>query len=74
MRPAQPQLPSLTPAQEHMGTPALLHLQDKGLKDNIAELEQDFFLFKEETTNNLQHLLNLTSHHNVHKLNSSALL
>ncbi len=47
----------------HTSTPASPKI--KVLKDNIAELEQDFFLFKEETTNNLQHLLNLTSHHNV---------
>ncbi len=45
----------------HTSTPASPKI--KVLKDNIAELEQDFFLFKEETTNNLQHLLNLTSHH-----------
>ncbi len=47
----------------HTSTPASPKI--KVLKDNIAELEQDFFLFKEETTNNLQHLLNLTSHHSV---------
>ncbi len=65
MRPAQPQLPSLTLAQEHGHTSTPASPKIKVLKDNIAELEQDFFLFKEETTNNLQHLLNLTSHHNV---------
>ncbi|KAF4097555.1 hypothetical protein G5714_021563 [Onychostoma macrolepis] len=66
MRPEQPQLPSLTPAQEHVGTPASPKI--KALRDNIAELEQDFFLFKEETNNNLHQLLNLTSHHSVQQL------
>ncbi|KAF4107013.1 hypothetical protein G5714_013003 [Onychostoma macrolepis] len=38
----------------HTSTPASPKI--KALRDNIAELEQDFFLFKEETNNNLHHL------------------
>lgn len=50
----------------HTSTPASPKI--KALRDNIAELEQDFFLFKEETNNNLHQLLNLTSHHSVQQL------
>ncbi|KAK9956284.1 hypothetical protein ABG768_014029 [Culter alburnus] len=49
----------------HISTPASPKI--KALKDNIAELEQDFFLFK-ETTNNHHHLLNLNSHHSIQQL------
>ncbi|ROL48810.1 hypothetical protein DPX16_23321 [Anabarilius grahami] len=52
---------SRTPITDsHVSTPASPKI--KALKDNIAELEQGFFLFKEETTNNLHQLLNLNSH------------
>ncbi|ROL50466.1 hypothetical protein DPX16_21033 [Anabarilius grahami] len=58
---------SRTPiTNRHVSTPASPKI--KALKDNIAELEQDFFLFKEETTNNLHQLLNLNSHHSVQQL------
>ncbi len=50
----------------HTSTPASPKI--KALRDNIAELEQDFFLFKEETNNNLHQLLNLTSHHSEQQL------
>ncbi|KAL1276721.1 hypothetical protein QQF64_036344 [Cirrhinus molitorella] len=40
----------------------------KALIDNIAELEQGFFLFKEETSNNLQQALNLSSHQSIQQL------
>lgn len=58
---------SRTPITDrHINTPASPKI--KALKDNIAELEQDFFLFKEETTNNLHQLLNLNSHHSIQQL------
>ncbi|KAF4107180.1 hypothetical protein G5714_011544 [Onychostoma macrolepis] len=50
----------------HTSTPASPKI--KASRDNIAELEQEFFLFKEETNNNLHQLLNLTSHHSVQQL------
>lgn len=50
----------------HSSTPASPKI--KALRDTIAELEQHFCLFKEETTNSLHHLLNLTSHHSVQQI------
>lgn len=50
----------------HISSPASPKI--KALRDNIAELEQNFFLFKEETTNNLHQLLNLTGHHSIQQL------
>ncbi|RXN14471.1 low affinity immunoglobulin gamma Fc region receptor II-c-like protein [Labeo rohita] len=52
----------------HRHTSTLASPKIKALRDKIAELKQDFFLFKEETSNNLHHLLNLTSHHSVQQL------
>ncbi|KAJ8015775.1 hypothetical protein DPEC_G00029650 [Dallia pectoralis] len=40
----------------------------KALKDSIAELEQDFFLFREETSNNIHQLLSVNSHQGTQKL------
>ncbi|KAK2909562.1 hypothetical protein Q8A67_001931 [Cirrhinus molitorella] len=58
---------SRTPqTHRHASTPASPKI--KVLRDNIAELEQDFFLFKEETSNNLHQLLNLTSHYSIQQL------
>ncbi|KAF4100884.1 hypothetical protein G5714_019080 [Onychostoma macrolepis] len=53
----------------HTSTPASPKI--KALRDNIAELEQDFFLFKEETKNNLHQLLNLTSVQQLQQLCSA---
>ncbi|KAJ8008648.1 hypothetical protein DPEC_G00107050 [Dallia pectoralis] len=40
----------------------------KALKDRIAELEQDFFLFREETSNNIHQLLSVNSHQGTQQL------
>jgi len=53
----------------HISTPASPKI--KALKDNIAELEQDYYLFKEETTNNIHQLLNMTSHQQLQHLSSA---
>ncbi|KAF4109202.1 hypothetical protein G5714_010275 [Onychostoma macrolepis] len=53
----------------HTSTPASPKI--KALRDNVAELEQDFFLFKEETNNNLHQLLNLTSVQQLQQLCSA---
>ncbi|KAF4098011.1 hypothetical protein G5714_022019 [Onychostoma macrolepis] len=53
----------------HTSTPASPKI--KASRDSIAELEQDFFLFKEETNNNLHQLLNLTSVQQLQQLCSA---
>ncbi|KAF4118183.1 hypothetical protein G5714_000234 [Onychostoma macrolepis] len=53
----------------HTSTPASPKI--KALRDNIAELEQDFFLFKEDTNNNLHQLLNMTSVQQLQQLCSA---
>ncbi|RXN11504.1 GTPase IMAP family member 8-like protein [Labeo rohita] len=55
-------------SRTHGHTSTLASPKIKALRDNIAELEQNFFMFKEETNNNLHQLLNLTSHHSVQQL------
>ncbi|KAI7810238.1 hypothetical protein IRJ41_023862, partial [Triplophysa rosa] len=43
----------------------------KILRDNLAELEQDYCLFKEETSNSLHQLQSLINHPNIQQLHST---